>query len=114
MPVLPLIDLMLLSGWTALLVGFVLKVVHLTTSYRPTIIGLTPMDFLLIAVVAMLFAIALAARTWVKSQEPAVSAIRRRDETIEAWNALQGGNSRAPDVVREDVIATGDSEIDRG
>ena len=27
MPVLPLIDLLLLAGWTALLVGFVLKVI---------------------------------------------------------------------------------------
>jgi hypothetical protein len=113
MPVLPLIDLMLLSGWTALLVGFVLKVIHLTTSYRPTILGLTPIDFLMIAVVAMLFAIALAARTWVKSQEPAAAAMRRRDETIEAWNALQGGESRGPDVVAEDVIAAGDPGADR-
>jgi hypothetical protein len=113
MPVLPLIDLMLLSGWTALLVGFVLKVIHLTTSYRPTILGLTPIDFLLIAVVAMLFAIALAARTWVKSQEPAAAAMRRRDETIEAWNALQGAESNGPDVVTEDVIAAGDSGAGR-
>jgi hypothetical protein len=108
MPVLPLIDLMLLSGWTALLVGFVMKVIHLTTSYRPTLLGLTPIDFLLIAMVAMLFAIALAARTWVKSQEPTAEAIRRRDETIEAWNALQGGESRASAPVHEDVIAAGD------
>ena len=97
MPVLPLIDLMLLSGWTALLVGFVLKVIHLTTNYRPAVLGLTPFDFMLIAVVAMLFAIALAARTWVKSQEPTAAAIRRRDETIEAWNALQASESSGPD-----------------
>ncbi len=90
MPVLPLIDFMLFSGWTALLVGFVLKVISLTTSYSPTIVGLSAIDFLLIAVAAMLFAIALAARTWVKTQEPAAIAIRRRDETLEAWNALKG------------------------
>jgi hypothetical protein len=113
MPVLPLIDLMLLSGWTALLVGFVLKVIHLTTNYRPTVLGLTPFDFMLMAVVAMLFAIALAARTWVKSQEPAAAAIRRRDETIEAWNALQNGESPGADVVPEDVIAAGDPGTDR-
>ena len=113
MPVLPLIDLMLLSGWTALLVGFVLKVIHMTTSYRPTIIGLTPIDFLLIAVVAMLFPIALAARTWVKSQEPTAAAMRRRDETIEAWNALQGNESRSLAVGAEDVIASGDPGADR-
>jgi hypothetical protein len=113
MPVLPLIDLMLLSGWTALLVGFVLKVVHLTTSYRPAILGLTPIDFLMIAAAAMLFAIALAARTWVKSQEPTAAAIRRRDETIEAWNALKNGEARGADAVSEDVIAAGDPGMDR-
>ena len=88
MPVLPLIDLLLLSGWTSLLVGFVLKVVYLTTSYRPTLLTLTPSDFLEIAIAAMLFAIALAARTWVKEQEPVASAMRRRDETLAAWTKL--------------------------
>ncbi len=115
MPVLPLIDLMLLSGWTALLVGFVLKVIHLSTSYRPAIFGLTPIDFFLMAIVAMLFAIALAARTWVKSQEPTAAAIRRRDETIEAWNALKGAaESRTPESPRvpEDVIAAGEPRSD--
>jgi len=113
MPVLPLIDLMLLSGWTAVLVGFVLKVIHLTTSYRPTILGLTPIDFLLIAVVAMLFAMALAARTWVKSQEPTAVAIRRRDETIEAWNALSGNGASESEAMSDDVIAAGDPGADR-
>jgi hypothetical protein len=120
MPVLPLIDLMLLSGWTAVLVGFVLKVIHLTTSYRPTLLGLAPLDFMLIAVLAMLFAIALAARTWVKSQEPTATAIRRRDETMAAWNALKSPEltgsdslSLSEDVSPEDVIATGDPRSDR-
>ena len=62
MPVLPVIDLLILSGWTSLLIGFVLKLIYLTTSYRPTLLSLTPIDFLLVAVAAMLFAIALAAR----------------------------------------------------
>ena len=88
MPVLPLIDLMILAGWTSLLVGFVLKMVYLTTSYRPTIVSLTPIDFLMIAGAAMLFAIALAARTWVASQSPAQSAARKREETMEAYRAL--------------------------
>ena len=95
MPVLPLIDLMLLSGWTALLVGFVLKMVAVATSYRPTLIGLSPIDFLMIGVAAMLFAIALAARTWVKSQEPTAVALRKREETMEAWNRLQQPDSDA-------------------
>jgi hypothetical protein len=88
MPVLPLVDFLLLSGWTSLLVGFVLKMVYLTTNYRPTIASLTPIDFLMIAGAAMLFAIALAARTWVASQAPAQSAARRRDETLAAYRAL--------------------------
>ncbi|MEZ4333598.1 MAG: hypothetical protein R3F35_17730 [Myxococcota bacterium] len=99
MPVLPLIDLLLLSGWTALLVGFVLKVVYLTTSYRPTILTLTPKDFLQVAVAAMLFAIALAARTWVKAQEPGVAAVRRRDETLAAWSKLGNGNGGPGEAV---------------
>jgi len=101
MPVLPLIDLLLLAGWTSLLVGFVLKVVYLTTSYRPTILTLAPTNFLEMAIAAMLFAIALAARTWVKSQEPAVSAVRRRDETLAAWNKLSAGEQAVLDPQRE-------------
>lgn len=103
MPVLPLIDLLLLSGWTALLVGFVLKVVYLTTSYRPTLLTLTPSDFLQVAVACMLFAIALAARTWVKAQEPGPAAVRRRDETLAAWNRLNPAEAApiaAPDAQR--------------
>ena len=109
MPVLPLIDLMLFSGWTALLIGFVLKAIGLTTSYQPTVVGLSSMDFLLVALAAMLFAIALAARTWVKTQEPTAIAIRRRDETLEAWNALKGRDGSEPLADDHDVIATGKS-----
>ncbi|MBJ21601.1 MAG: hypothetical protein GY910_11460 [bacterium] len=104
MPVLPLIDLMLLSGWTALLVGFILKMVYLMTNYRPTIASLTPIDFLMIAIAAMLFAIALAARTWVASQSPAQSAARRRDETMEAYRALHGGDSESLEGGEEDLL----------
>lgn len=94
MPVLPLIDLMLLSGWTALFAGFVLKAVALTTSYRPTILGMSSTDFFMIAMAALLFAIALAARTWVKMQDPSVTASRRRRETLDAWKALpNNGNN---------------------
>ncbi|MEZ4279602.1 MAG: hypothetical protein R3F21_25970 [Myxococcota bacterium] len=98
MPVLPLIDLLLLSGWTSLLVGFVLKVVYLTTSYRPTLLSLAPRDFLEIAIAAMLFAIALAARTWVKDQEPTASAMRRRDETLAAWTKLSATEAGAVEL----------------
>ncbi len=107
MPVLPLIDLMLLSGWTSLLIGFVLKVIHLTTNYRPAILGFTPIDFMVMAMAAMLFAIALAARTWVKQHEPTAVAIRRRDETIEAWNALKDAGTGSNDAAPENATATG-------
>jgi len=70
MPVLPLIDLLILLGWTSLLVAGVLKAVWITTSYRPSIIGLLPFDFLLAAGVCLLFALTLAARTWVRLNEP--------------------------------------------
>ena len=74
MPVLPLIDLMLLAGWTSLAIGFVLKSVAVLTHWKPTLLGLSPIDFLFIAIAAFMFAIALAARTWVAGQQPAVSA----------------------------------------
>lgn len=106
MPVLPLIDLMLLAGWTSLLVGFVLKAVGLVMAVQPTIAKLAPVHFLMIAVAAFLFAIALAARTWVASQAPAVSAARRRDETLEAYRALH--RSDAGETESEEVAAAAD------
>jgi hypothetical protein len=103
MPVLPLIDLLLLAGWTSLFAGFVLKAIDLTTQYQPTVIGLSAVDFLQIAIAALLLAIALAARTWVKSQEPAVTAARRSQETLEAWNRLPK-NGDSADPRREDAL----------
>ena len=73
----------------------------------------TPVDFLLIALAAMLFAIALAARTWVKTQEPTAVAIRRRDETIEAWNALRSGEGNGLYSAPDDEVATGNTGTDR-
>jgi len=98
MPVLPLIDLALFVGLTSILAGFILKAVALTTSYRPALLGLSSIDFLLIAGAAMLFAITLAARTWVKTQEPGAVAERRRRETLDAWDALpQDAGEDVPD-----------------
>lgn len=70
MPVLPLIDLLILLGWTSLLVAGVLKAIWITTSYRPSILGLLPFDFAIAAGVCLLFALSLAARTWVRLNEP--------------------------------------------
>jgi len=78
MSVLPLIDALILGGWSFLIAGFLLKVVYVSTSYRPTVFGLHPIDFLLAAAVCLLFALALAARTWVKAYEPQMAAWRRR------------------------------------
>lgn len=114
MPVLPLIDLMLLSGWTALFAGFVLKAVALTTTYRPSIFGMSSSDFFMIAVAALLFAIALAARTWVKTQQPGITAERRRKETLDAWKALPGNQGREEEPPAEEIFAATANQANRG
>ena len=70
MPMLPLIDLLILLGWTSLMVGAVQKALWITTSYSWKFVGLTPGDFLIGAGVCLLFALSLAARAWVKVNEP--------------------------------------------
>lgn len=77
-PVLPLIDLLIMVGWTSLMGAGLLKAIYLTTMYRPRVLGLGPADFLLFAGVCLLFALALAARTWVKYHEPQLMARRAR------------------------------------
>ena len=76
MSILPFMDALILLGWSSLICGGLLKVVYLTTHYRPTILGMSPIDFLALSVVALVFALTLAARTWVKAAEPAL--LRRR------------------------------------
>lgn len=78
MPVLPLIDLLILVGWTSLMTGCLLKVIHLTTHLRPKLLGMGPADLIIAAGVMLLFALTLAARTWVKLNEPRLLAARRR------------------------------------
>lgn len=78
MPVLPLIDLLILIAWTSLVVGFVQKVLWLALASRFTILGLQPFDFVTMAGVGLLFALALAARVWVKTHEPAMLRAARR------------------------------------
>jgi hypothetical protein len=78
LPILPIIDLLILMGWTALMVGAALKAIDITTAYRPTIGGLTSLDFAVMAAVCFGFALTLAARTWVKLNEPALVDLRRR------------------------------------
>ena len=86
MPVLPLIDLLILTGWSCLAVGGVLKAIAVTTSYRPEIMTMGPIQFLMLSGILLLFALTLAARTWVKIHEPALTAKRRALATLRAVN----------------------------
>jgi hypothetical protein len=73
MPVLPLIDLMILVAWSSLIVAFVEKGLELALARSYYLFGIGPFDWVVIAGVALLFAISLAARTWVKTTEGALS-----------------------------------------
>ena len=79
MPVLPLVDLMILLAWSALIIGAVQKTLSIAIGRGFYILGFTAMDFLWMAAVALLFALTLAARTWVKANEP---GIRRRQHSL--------------------------------
>ena len=85
MPVLPLIDLLIMVGWTSLMGAGLLKAIYLSTMYRPKVLGLGPGDFLALAGVCLLFALTLAARTWVKYHEPLLMG--RRSRVREARNS---------------------------
>ena len=78
MPILPLIDLLILMSTGSLLVGFILKAIALTTRYRPTVLGFTSIDFVLITGICLGLALVLAARTYVKLNEPRMTALRSR------------------------------------
>ena len=84
MPVLPLVDLLILMGSGCLGVGFVLKAVMVTTRYRPTVFGFSSMDFLIIAGICFVFALTLAARTWVKVNEPRLLSMRSKAAAAQA------------------------------
>jgi glucose-6-phosphate-specific signal transduction histidine kinase len=77
MPVLPIIDLLIFLGWTTLAAGGLLKAIHIATSYRPTLFSLAPTDLLLVAFAFLGLALTLAARTWVRLNEPHLIANRR-------------------------------------
>jgi len=78
MTVLPIVDLLILMGTGSLGVGFVLKGVALTTTYNPTFLGFSSIDMLLIALTCFGFALVLAARTWLRLNEPHIQALERR------------------------------------
>ena len=82
MPILPLVDLMILLSSGSLLVACVLKAIAITTHYRPTPWGMSPADFVLMALLFLAFGLALAARTWVKLNGPKLAALRRREHGL--------------------------------
>jgi membrane protein implicated in regulation of membrane protease activity len=76
-PILPLIDLMILIAWTSVIVAMVQKAVAMALATRATLFGMGPFDFVLVAGVSLLFALALAARVWVKANEPRLLRAQR-------------------------------------
>ncbi len=98
MPVLPLVDLLILLGTVSLAIGFVLKAIAVSTLYRPSILGFSSADFVLITGVCFGFALVLIARTWLKLNEPGLLSLQsrlraeravRRAEEIELDHAAQ-------------------------
>jgi hypothetical protein len=82
--ILPLIDLLILGGSASLMVGFVIKVVDVSTRYHPALFGFTSLDFVVIAGICFGFALTLVARTWMKLNEPRLAAVRRQALAAEA------------------------------
>ena len=103
MPILPLIDLLILVGWSSLAVGAVLKAVAVTTVYRPTLLTLTPMDFIVVAAICFGFALTLAARTWVKLNEPRLIHIQRQRAEAQARRRAEEGDFDEPEDAEPDV-----------
>ena len=90
MPILPIIDLLILLAWTVLISASGLKLIALTTSYRPEILGLGPLDLTLVAGVLLLFSLALAARTWLRGLDAQNSQARNRAaSTLQAYSEVQ-------------------------
>lgn len=81
MLILPIIDLLVLSGTGFLVIGFLLKAVTVLTGTNPTILGFSSIDFVLMTGVCWAFALVLAARSWVKLHEPNLESLRRAQLT---------------------------------
>ena len=103
MPILPLIDLLILAGWSSLAVGAVLKAVAITTVYRPTLLTFTPMDFVVVAAICFAFALTLAARTWVKLNEPRLIHIQRRRSEAQARRRAEEEDFDEPEDAEPEV-----------
>ncbi len=90
MPVLPLIDLLILIGWTSLGIGAVLKAIAVTTVYRPTLLTLSSIDFVVVTAICFGFALTLAARSWVSLNEPRLVQLNQRKAQARARHHAQG------------------------
>jgi hypothetical protein len=101
--VLPLLDLLILLGWTLLMTGFVQKVIWMATAFRPLGKFVSPMDFVIMAALCLVFALALAARTWVKLNEPKLFALRR-----EAVRAQARERARQLELGEAEDLETGE------
>ena len=88
LPILPLIDLLILLSTGSLLVGFVLKAIALTTSYRPSVFGFSSLDFVMITGLGLGLVLVLAARTYVKLNEHRLAGVR----------SMQRRSRRVPNV----------------
>lgn len=89
MLILPLIDLLILTGTGMLVVGFLLKVAAIATVYRPSILGFSSMDFVVLAAICWGFALTLAARSWVRLNEPRLMGVRREQMLARARQQAQ-------------------------
>jgi hypothetical protein len=96
------------------MVAFILKAVDITTHYRPTIAGLSARDFLYASAISLLFALALAARTWVKANEPRMlrERWRRLQEEPEAFHGWNGEGARGGGEARSAAVAEPVLEVD--
>ena len=89
MLILPLIDLMILAGTALLGVGFLLKAYTIVMSQPVAILGFSSIDFVVMAGVCWGLALTLAARSWVKLNEPKLMALRREQIQAQARRQAQ-------------------------
>jgi hypothetical protein len=107
--VIRLIDALIFVAWSSLVVAFLQKAIMVTTAFRPIFFGMSPIDFCFVSALALLFALALAARAWVRANEPEMLARRRRARLSNAGYELDEmpdfANARAQDEPARRTIA---------
>lgn len=105
--ILPLVDALILLGTLSLVVGFVVKVIHITTVYSPTPLGFTSVDFALLAAICMGFALTLVARSWLRVNEPRLMEMERANKVADA-------KRRAKEIQENEHAATVAAENGEG